>query len=752
MTLSFSVVGQAEFWKGHFIVALELNASCPNLSFSIKRDQPGLPGNPSDIADTNNYAGSDSLAEDKRQREDGYGVQMFLNELISWQWLHATNLLIAYELTLSTRDVPLSYPPFTRLPVDVVVAIGWLLKSYWTPNSLLLNTIERQSAVILKKRYQPFSITTVMAGCEHDQQKGQSSESSVQQTPATHICPPGHFTSILFSSSEEGNGDPQQYQHTLDLDCFVYPCNGICKFRPSSESGMLDFLNSWTDDTELTYGQSSYLQLANRPSYGCLSHSQTESTGHHQQNSLLEALNNPPAIQLQYTSGQLIRTHDTDGNRPYNRSSFDGVALDGVALDGVALDGVALDGVALDGVALDGVAFDGVTLDGVALDGAALDGLAPVSMGVRTATALVKQEACNEIGTMNNDQHWRYGMVSESSKAMTEHKKAAHSGQQTCAVTTVGKDGQQQPCGRLFKNVRSLSSHKSKCHGGQKTCDMTVVGEGGQEKSCGTVCRNPEALRTHKRIAHTGQQTCIVIVVGEDGQPRPCGTVCKNKESLISHKSKIHSGQQTCAATVVAEGGQRRPCGKICENAKSLYTHRSLCHSGQQTCVLTVVGEDRQERQCGKVCKNAIALLNHKRSKHARQQTCGVILVSMDGQRRPCGKVCRNPGALQNHKRIAHTGQQTCNLTVVGRDGQTGQCGGVFKNLQSLKSHKLRIHSGQRTCDEPVVREDGQQRPCGKACKNNAALMYHKGIHRKRKPVNVNQTGDLSATESKKKK
>ncbi|WP_257276492.1 hypothetical protein, partial [Endozoicomonas sp. SESOKO4] len=52
---------------------------------------------------------------------------------------------------------------------------------------------------------------------------------------------------------------------------------------------------------------------------------------------------------------------------------------------------------------------------------------------------------------------------------------------------------------KVCKNAESFSSHKSKYHSGQKTCDMSVLGKDGQQRACGAVCKHARALLTHKR-------------------------------------------------------------------------------------------------------------------------------------------------------------------------------------------------------------------------------------------------------------
>ncbi|WOG27024.1 hypothetical protein [Endozoicomonas sp. 8E] len=712
MVLPFSFVCKAEPLTGHFIITLEQNAGFPNPSFSIKRDQLTLPGNPSDIADTNDDAKSDSLPDDKRHRPDDYEVKTPPIESISWQWLHTAKLLIAYELFLTTKN---AHPGSKRLPVEVVVAVGWLLKSY-CHHSPLFNTIERQSAAILKQWYQLFSLTTMMTGCEHDQQKGQSSGSSVQPAPATHPFPAGYFTGLLFSASDEGNEDPQQYQHTLDLDCFVYPCHGVCRFRPLSDSRTLDFPDSSTGQTGAIAGQSSSPHFADRNCYRWPSHSQTEDVRDYDQNIPLETFNDPPAIQLQCASGQLVQAHGTDGNRTINCSSSGGVALDWGALDWGALDWGALDELAL------------------------------VSMGAgaddRKATG--KQTICNGIVVREDAQPQSCGRIFKNLQGLSHHKGKYHGGQKACDVPLVGEDGQQRPCGEVCKSTQAVTEHKRTLHSGQQTCSANVVGKDGEQRPCGRLCKNALALASHKNKFHSGQKACGVTVFGKDGQQRPCGAVCKNSKALTDHKITVHSRQQTCDMIVVWEDGEQRECGKDCKNTKTLYSHRSKHFSRIQTCDLTVIAESDQEQQCGKVCKSAVALSNHKTRDHTKQQTCDLTVVTADSQQRPCGVICKSTQALRTHKNREHCGQKTCDVTVVGENGQPRPCRLFFKNLQSLSSHKSRFHRRQKAYDVTVVAEDSQPRPYGKICENAGPLTDHKRRHRKRKPVDADHDSGLS--------
>ncbi|UYM14827.1 hypothetical protein [Endozoicomonas euniceicola] len=128
--------------------------------------------------------------------------------------------------------------------------------------------------------------------------------------------------------------------------------------------------------------------------------------------------------------------------------------------------------------------------------------------------------------------------------ALEEQSKNHEPQRLTCNTKVVGKDGQQQPCGRSFKNERSLLTHKSQYHGGQKTCDMKVKDKDGQQRVCGEIFESSRVLWSHKKRDHTEQQTCMTTVVEENGQQRPCGKVYKNALALSdhqrAHKKKKH--------------------------------------------------------------------------------------------------------------------------------------------------------------------------------------------------------------------
>ena len=100
-----------------------------------------------------------------------------------------------------------------------------------------------------------------------------------------------------------------------------------------------------------------------------------------------------------------------------------------------------------------------------------------------------------------------------------------------------------KPCGKVYDNAKALSNHKKRDHTGQQTCQEMVDG-----KPCGKVCDNAIALSDHKRRNHTGQQTCQKMVDG-----KPCGKVCDNAQGPVeSQKKRPHR-----ATDLPGDGGRQ---------------------------------------------------------------------------------------------------------------------------------------------------------------------------------------------------
>ncbi|WP_422137021.1 hypothetical protein [Endozoicomonas sp. ALD040] len=749
----------------------EKNAGYPSHSFSIKHEPNTLPGTASDIVDTDGYAGSD----EKRHRHYGYRVRTTAIESISWQWLYATNLMAAYELILITKGNLLISNPDLWLSVEVV-AIDWLLKKYWNPDSSALNPIEQQVTPMLTQGDLPFATITTMFGSGDNQKLHPPSKSSGRRAHAAITQFTSSFCNPLYSRSGDGNEGPHHHSHTLSLNCFVHPCRGICRFRPSPDNTeppewLLNTLECSMGHKQATPTQSSCPHLADGHCFSCIDHLDSgqlfELKVHDSYRHPANSSNPADGV----ASGQMSpwATHTADATGPPNhdgsitRNSYLPFARtihrqkslsDHQRICGVKL--VSEDGlqrpcgtVCKNAQALtDHKRRDHSGQQSCGLPVVGMDGLQRTCGKIcKNIQALMSHkraahtgpQICNLPVTEKDGQPQPCGKLCKNSEALSDHKSRYHSRQQTCYVTMTGEDGQQRLCGKVCKNVRVLSSHKSRYHSGQQTCGLTLVGEDGQQRSCGAVCKNAQALSQHKRREHIGEQTCTLSIIGKDGLQRPCGKICKSPLSLASHRRIFHTGQKTCDVNVIGGDGLPGPCGKICKNAQALSDHKNRAHTKQKICEVTMIGEDGQQRPCLRVCMNSKALSYHKSRCHSEQKICYLKMTGEDGQQQPCGKICKNSRVLSDHKNRYHTGQQTCKQTVVTEDGQQQPCGKICDNIRALSTHRRIAHTGQKKCDVIVVGKDGQPQPCGKICRNAQALTAHKRRHRKSKHIDSEQ-------------
>ncbi|WP_257281462.1 MULTISPECIES: hypothetical protein [unclassified Endozoicomonas] len=498
LLLTCYFVCQAHPLTSRFVVELDQKTGSPNQSFSIKPDQHKLPCNPPDVVDTDGYSKSASLPENKRHKLYSYGVKTTIIVSISWQLLFATHLLVGHKLILTAKDTPLCPSSYSWLLVEMVVIVGWLLKNYWPPDSPLFNLIEEQVTTPILTKWDHAAIT-IMLNSAANQQSQQPSESSGLQAPKTTPSLISSFTGQLYSDSGDGNEGPQQQSHTLGLNCFVFPCNGVCSFRPSPDSIELA---EWS----LNSLESSCPHLAYGQCLRCIANFDPSDTEDSQQMPF-DMLDYLFGMERQSAFGELFesQSHGIDDNPANRRNAVCGTASDGVASDGVASDGVASD-----------------------------------SMSTETtcSTAPTGQLICDTTVIGKNGQPQRSGTVCENATVLAFHKMPAHGGQKTCDMIVIGKDGQPRPCGAVFISTRTLSVHKRNIHSGQKVCDVTVVGDDGKPRPCGKVFKGSQAISDHKRRSHTGPQACDMIVVGEDHQRRPCGMICKNIRALSDHKRR----------------------------------------------------------------------------------------------------------------------------------------------------------------------------------------------------------------------
>ncbi|WP_257282297.1 ankyrin repeat domain-containing protein [Endozoicomonas sp. ISHI1] len=124
---------------------------------------------------------------------------------------------------------------------------------------------------------QPVAAIITMPGSGNNQQQYPPSESPGQEAQETTARPTVSFNSFLYSDSAEGNGGPQQSLHSLDLNCFVSPCHGVCQFRTSSDSSgstewSMNSAENSTGHTGATPEQSSCPYLDNGRGPECAGH------------------------------------------------------------------------------------------------------------------------------------------------------------------------------------------------------------------------------------------------------------------------------------------------------------------------------------------------------------------------------------------------------------------------------------------------------------------------------------------------
>ncbi|WP_422411210.1 MULTISPECIES: C2H2-type zinc finger protein [unclassified Endozoicomonas] len=740
LLLWLSAVCQANPWKGRFSVELELNASSKQ-SFSIKSDRPTLSGNPLDTTDTKSYPGSALSTDDKQHRHAGSTII----ESISWRWFYATNLLMAFELILTTQDALVSCAPYSSLPLEAIIAVSWLLKSFWHPDSPLFKSIEQQAALMLTEGDHRFATITTMFGSGHNPPPYQASESSGQPTPATSNQATDFFTSIFYSGSADGNGGSQQHQHTLGLNCFVYPCNGVCQFRPPSDSSdsverPLNSPNSSIDNAVTP--QQTCPHLPHGHCLSCMRYLDPACASASQAYSTLKTLDELFEIQLPFDSGPLFDRELNDfGSNPANNFNSIDLLNAGAAYRSDAIGAPNDEELTFRNFSFNDYEFP-ATNGSLDLQSFAENARFSLTLNQSPLPTGISETQQTTYESFQLSQSQADRPPTAAASALSD--RIIVTGQTTCNLIVIGEDGQQQLCGKSYKRIQSLSEHKSREHSGEKTCDSTVIGEDGEQRPCGKVCKNARVLSCHKSRIHPRQQVCHVKVVGKDGQPQPCGKVSTSVVALSSHKSKAHSMQKTCHVTVVGNNGQLKPCAKIFKSAQSLASHKCQYHSGQKTCDMITIGEDGQSHPCGKICKNAQSLSTHKSQYHSGQRTCRVTIVGENGQLQPCKKIFKSALSLSTHKSQFHNRQWICDVTIVGENGQLQPCGKVYRRPQSLSTHRRKEHTGQQICDSTIDRGNSQSQPGARGCSNAETQLQHKRIDRKRKHTAEEQEDDLS--------
>ncbi|WP_257255390.1 MULTISPECIES: hypothetical protein [unclassified Endozoicomonas] len=474
LLLSLFVTCRAQLLTEHYVVEFQQSTGSPDKGFSIKHDRSRLSGEPSVIVDTDGYGGSDSLTDDNPHRSGVFGVRISTIESLSWQLLYATGLLVGYELILKTRDGHPSANPCSWLPMEAFAAVGLLLKSYWNPDSPMFNPSGQH----------PFAITTMMLSPGHGSQQGQPRKSSGQQGSGTTTQHTGTITSLQHSDSDDGNGHPEQQQHTLGLNCFVDNCHGACKLRQSQATPEQSSMPNLDSGDQFTF-------ISHAPDHHANDqHSRADQQKHstvHLSSSGAEKA--PSYSEKKYQTGQatcfakIVRKDDqmhsgTEKTQSYNENKY--------------------------------------------------------QTGQATCFATV-------VG--KDSQMQSYGIACrEYYRAMSMQKRRKPNQKITCDETVREKYGQRRPCKKACMSERELELHKKRDHSGQKICDEPL-GYGVSGPPCHRVFSNALVLERHKRDFHCIGRRCMEIVVSKDGKQQPCLRIFSRAEDLRSHKQKAHQSQ-----------------------------------------------------------------------------------------------------------------------------------------------------------------------------------------------------------------
>lgn len=469
-----SLVCQAEPLTGHFVVEHKQK----NQSLSIKRDLNSLPGSPSDIVDTDGSAGSSLPPDDKTQKLGGYGLKMTFIESISWQLHWAVYMLFTYGLFWIIKDAAQDGGPYWWIFAEGIVAVGWLLeKNYW--NTVSPNSMDKPEA----SQNDSFAITTMMLsgqGQKQNDKPNQSSASSGQQASGatTHLT--GSITGPLSSGSGGGNEGPEQHdRHTLDINCYIDFCHGVCKLRPSSDS------------TE--------------PAEGALHSSETSTD--HAAGTTEQGLPFPRENDLGQTLG--------DSEKSVHRSSIETDPGNGCK----------------NTYPLAAVAVGELTCDLKVFGADARKrSCGMVCKGSKAVRYHIEKHKERRECFLNR--------IDMMKMRIRMRRASLYPGQHPCDERVAGTDGEEQRCGVVLDNPQSLWCHKLRFHTGPQICEEQEFWEDGLPHTCGQSCENALELVRHKKRFHEPRK-CHEIVVCENGHLHPCGIVCVNLREYFCHLS-IH--------------------------------------------------------------------------------------------------------------------------------------------------------------------------------------------------------------------
>ncbi|WP_448218841.1 hypothetical protein [Endozoicomonas sp. 2B-B] len=484
LLVSLSVICHGESLKRRFVVEFQRGgASSPIQYFSIKSDSNTLSCNQSDIAD-------------KPQGIGGCGLKTTLIESLSWQWVYAISPLVADEF-LITNTAP-QFRANLWLSVGSFIAVGWIIKSYWSPDSSLFKSmgqLEASQVDSLANTAMMLSGNGQQQGQQQSQQQSEQSESSSGQASAYSPQIQGSVTGSLSSDSGGGNEDPEQHQqHTLGLNCFVDSCHGACIFRPSPE-------NSESAELPLNVEESS-----------------TGQTGTTPEQSPYPCPEFPNNVESQNNSHEPMSQQDPIPVNPTVSPANAGAA--NTARDrGYECDVIL--------VGQDGEQRPCGKIFWSAKRLSCHKIRFHTGLGAGTANAnRLKTVVCDRPVILRNGRRMPCGKHLRNKKLLSSHKMRYHVEPAFCDLIVCGEDGDQRLCGTVFRDSVQQQSHSQLYHEGEwdirwshpvrsdhiigsHFCDLAVLmddGVGGLlRRLCGVIFNTTEELLLHRRTFHQKQ-------------------------------------------------------------------------------------------------------------------------------------------------------------------------------------------------------------------------------------------------------
>lgn len=497
-------------------------------------------------------------------------------------------------------DSALSAKPYSLIPVEAFVAADMVLKNYWNPNSLLFNPTNQPGA----SQDHPFAITTMVLpgpGQQKNDQQSQASASSGQQASGTTSRLKRFFAKFLPNRSE-GNGNPEQHQHTYGLNCYADSCNGVCRFRPPSDSERLDEADD-TDDTDDTdekciicfeplqkemtvvlhccsmkISRKCLRRLA--PTRGCplcradlrsLLQPEDFPVSAEAQQDLSDSYNEPPGATASQTASFVIPPDYVEGLEQHQHA----VGLDGYVDS-----------------ANTACRFQTPSDSERLAEAGEAGEECPICFSPLKKETTVVVPCCSK--KIDSDclrklptSSCPFCRADLSFLAETPDFSLSEA-PETCPICLVmlGDDTIVTPCCSQRMD-RYCLLNALVCSGRCPLCrtDISSVlqslgfATGAEARPSLTVSfSEPQGDILSQTVSSDMTARASVLVCDAPVFGGRCLKICKNAQALWQHKSRVHTEHAICDETVIGQDGQQRPCGAILKNCQALIAHKKGYH------------------------------------------------------------------------------------------------------------------------------------------------------------------------------